>query len=101
MITWVRGMELRGFYFSQNTEGSDEAKSAVVTAAGCAAPYQQAGLGERVNWLRRSWVFNMILFGNFEFCFLTDGAESSQRYGNYCRNTAAGVCSYSNGKIPL
>lgn len=59
------------------------------------------GLGEGVNWLRRSWFFNMILFGNFEFCFLTDGAESSQRYGNYCRNAAAGVCSYSNSKLPL
>lgn len=77
-------MELRVFSFLQNTKEFDGAKYPVVMADVHASSYQQAGWG-RVNWLRKSRVFNMILFGNFEFCFLTDGAESSQRYGNYCR----------------
>ena len=39
-------MELRGFYFLQQTEEFDEAKYSVVTADVCAASYQQAGSGK-------------------------------------------------------
>lgn len=39
-------MELRGFYFLQNTEEFDEAKRIVVMADVCAPSYQQAGSGK-------------------------------------------------------